>query len=71
MVMNAEAGASVRMLRLPEVLQKVGGSRTWWYGLIRKGDAPEPVRYSPKHSVWPESDIDAWIAQRLKKAGRA
>lgn len=57
-----------RMLRLPAVLEKVGGSKTWWYGLVANGTAPAPIRYSPRHVVWPESAIDAWIAARVSAA---
>lgn len=58
------------MLRLPAVLDRVGGSKTWWYALVTKGDAPAPVRYSVRHVVWPEAAIDAWIAGRVASAGQ-
>lgn len=57
-----------RMLRLPEVLERVGGSKTWWYALIARGEAPEPIRYSLRHVVWHEAAIDAWIAGQVKAA---
>lgn len=59
-----------RNLRLPAVLEKVGGSKTWWYSLVATGRAPAPVRYSPRHVVWPEAVIDAWIAARIEEAAK-
>lgn len=59
-----------RMLRLPAVLEKVGGSKTWWYELMAAGEAPQPIRYSIRHVVWPEASINAWIAARVASAGQ-
>lgn len=59
------------MLRLPAVLEKVGGSKTWWYALVAKGEAPAPVRYSVRHVVWPEAAIDAWIAKCVATGSQA
>lgn len=59
-----------RMLRLPAVLEKVGGSKTWWYALVTKGEAPAPIRYSVRHVVWHEAAIDAWIEARVASAGQ-
>lgn len=67
-IVNAQQTTG-RMLRLPAVLRKVGGSKTWWYGLVATGKAPAPVRYSPRLVVWPEATIDAWIAARIEAAG--
>lgn len=58
-----------RNLRLPAVLELVGGSKTWWYGLVARGEAPTPVRYSARHVVWPESSVKDWIAKRNQGAG--
>jgi predicted DNA-binding transcriptional regulator AlpA len=58
------------MLRLPQVLARVGGSKTWWYDLIERGAAPAPIRYSPRHVVWPETVITAWQRQQIRTAQR-
>lgn len=53
-----------RLLRLPQVLDKVGTKRTPWLDLVRRGDAPKPVKIGRAVS-WDETEIDAWIAAKL------
>lgn len=57
--MNAQS--SIRLMRLPAVLEKVGLSKTEWYRLLKAGSAPAPVALSVRVRAWRESDIDAWI----------
>lgn len=41
-----------RLLRLPEVLQLVGVSRSTWYRWIEAGRAPRPVKFFSGGSCW-------------------
>ena len=48
-----------RLLRLPQVLERVGVSKsTWWKG-IRDGIFPRQVKITIRTSAWRESEIDA------------
>ena len=57
---------SVRLLRLPAVMDLTGMSRTTVYRLVGEKRFPQPVRLSdPKMSVWPSDKIDQWIQAQL------
>lgn len=46
-----------RCLRWPEVKSLVGVSRTTWWRLIKRGEAPAPHRLSANCVGWWEADI--------------
>jgi len=55
-----------RLLRLKQVVLKVGLSRSQIYKLIAKGLFPEQTKIGPKISVWPEHAIDQWISRQIE-----
>ena len=55
-----------RILRLPEVLQKVGLSRSSIYRMINNEEFPAPLRLSSNAIGWFESDVNEWIKSRSK-----
>ena len=57
--------ASTRLLRLKQVVLKVGLSRSQIYKLIAKGLFPEQTKIGSKISVWPEHAIDQWINHQV------
>jgi|MTBAKSStandDraft_2_1061841.scaffolds.fasta_scaffold07377_4 prophage regulatory protein len=59
-----------RLIRLPEVIIRVGLSRSTLYARIKAGTFPAPVKLGEKSVAFLESDIDAWIRDRLAEAGR-
>jgi prophage regulatory protein len=60
-----------RLIRLPEVLRSVGLSRSEWYRLISLQRAPPPVPLGEKSRAWVESEIQAWIAERIAAREKA
>ncbi len=58
----------VRLLRLPDVLRRVGLSRSTVYALAADGRFPAPVRLSPRTSAWRSDDVQAWIDSRQPTA---
>lgn len=54
-----------RLLRLREVLSRVGVSRSTLYAWIAAGTFVAPVRLTEKLSAWPESAVADWIEQRI------
>lgn len=50
-----------RILRLPEVKQTVGLSRSNIYGKLAEGTFPQPVKLGPRAVGWYESDIAEWV----------
>ena len=63
-----ETKAKRRFIRLPEVVKKVGMSRSTIYRRMEEGAFPQSIKLSPKVSVWIESDIDKWMEERIAEA---
>ena len=59
--MNAKVD---RLLRLPEVLQLTGLSRSTLYRKVKEGDFPCPVKLGKRAVGWRESEVIAWINAR-------
>ena len=51
-----------RLLRLRQVCDQVGLGPTRIYALIKEGKFPKPVHPYGSVSRWPESAVQAWIA---------
>jgi len=60
-----------RFLRLPDVKQAVGYSRSAIYEKIKTGEFPKPYALGPRAVGWNSEDIDAWISSRILAAGGA
>ena len=58
-----------RLLRLKEVEQMVGLSRTSIYRLMDSGDFPHPIRVGPRAVRWRLRDIEEWISERPLAVG--
>ncbi|MEL7217873.1 MAG: AlpA family transcriptional regulator [Pseudomonadota bacterium] len=50
-----------RLLRLPEVMERVGLRRTAIYQRMREGRFPPSRSLGPRCTVWVESEIDDWV----------
>ena len=63
---------SLRLFRLPAVLEKTGLKKTKTYDLIKQGQFPSPIPLSEdgRAVAWSSDDIDDWIESRIKAAGR-
>ena len=59
-----------RFLRLPEVKQRVGLSRSSIYLRITQGTFVTPIRLGPNSVAWLEEDIDRWMAERMAGADK-
>ena len=57
-----------RFLRLPEVINRTGLSRSSVYLRVNQGRFPKPVHLGPKKIVWPESWISHWIEEQIRAA---
>jgi prophage regulatory protein len=54
----------MKILRMPQVLEKLGISRSPFLKMIGRGEFPKPVKVGPKLNGWPEHEVDAWIQNR-------
>lgn len=53
----------MKLIRLPEVLKRVGLKKTAIYNLISEDEFPRPVKLGAA-SAWVEAEVDQWIAER-------
>jgi prophage regulatory protein len=54
-----------RLIKLPEVIKKVGLGKTEIYQRISEGTFPKQVSLGGRSVAWVESEIDAWIEKRI------
>jgi prophage regulatory protein len=54
------------ILRLPAVMANIGLSRSSIYLRVAEGTFPKPVSLGARAVGWLESDIQAWLRQRVE-----
>ena len=54
------------ILRLPQVMERTGLSRSTIYLRISEGCFPQPISLGPRTVGWIEEEIDSWIEERVK-----
>ncbi|HBY1836946.1 TPA: AlpA family transcriptional regulator [Klebsiella pneumoniae] len=57
---------SDRFLRLRQVEDKNGFGKSWIYRQIQLQQFPPSIRLNSRHVAWLESEVDAWIHQRIR-----
>jgi prophage regulatory protein len=60
-----------RLVRLPEVLSRVGLSRSSIYKLISDGSFPAAISIGPRSVAWLEDEVDQWIEQKIELRRRS
>ena len=55
-----------KILRLPEVKNRTGLSRSTVYAFIREKKFPSPIILGARSVGWLEHEIDVWIAARIE-----
>lgn len=60
---------TARLLRLPEVISRVGLKRSTLYEMIARGEFPKQIKLGPRASAWPEQSVESWILQRITAPG--
>jgi prophage regulatory protein len=56
---------STRLIRLPELLQRVPLSRSTIYLMASKGEFPAPVKIGPRAVAWSEASVDEWAKAKI------
>ena len=54
-----------RFLRLPEVLQITGMSKTFIYDRINDGTFPKQIQLGSRTVVWNEREVVQWMEDRM------
>ncbi|EFS8933761.1 AlpA family transcriptional regulator [Salmonella enterica] len=59
-----------RFIRLPEVMHLCGLSRSTIYDLISREAFPKQISLGGKNVAWAQSEITAWMADRIAERNR-
>ena len=65
---NNAAGAPMRVIRMPEVKQRIGLSRSKIYTLIASNDFPRKIHLGLRAIGFLSNEIDMWIEGRVLAA---
>lgn len=57
----------MKMIRLKDVIDKTGLSRSTIYRLVNQGDIPQPIKLTEKTSVWILSEVDEFLERKVKE----
>jgi predicted DNA-binding transcriptional regulator AlpA len=55
------------MLRARHIIARLAVSERTFYRFVERGHFPKGRRISDNVTAWPESVVDAWIADRLRE----
>lgn len=56
----------MKLLRLPQVLERVGLGRSRLYSLVKVGEFPRPVRLTQNVVAWVDTEVDEWINGKIQ-----
>jgi prophage regulatory protein len=59
-----------QLVRLPQVKQTVGYSRSEIYRLIALNRFPKPIRIGDRAVAWDSDEIQLWINDRIKASSQ-
>lgn len=59
---------NIRLLRLPEVMNKTGYGKAWIYRLINEGLFPPPIKIGSRAIAFVESEVDEWIVSAIVRS---
>lgn len=68
---HAPQSQADRFLRLPAVEQLVGIKRSTIYRQVAAAVFPKPIRLGPNTVAWRESEIHAWMAEKVTASTEA
>ncbi len=58
----------IRFLRLPEVMERTGLSRSTIYVRVAAGRFPRPVALGGRAVGWIEAEVDEWVRERIAES---
>ena len=60
-----------KLIKLPEVLDRVADSKSEWYRKMDNGTAPLSVSLGPNSVAWYDDEIDKYVETRPRRSRRA
>jgi prophage regulatory protein len=71
MTAAAPAPEPLSLLRLPDVIARVGLRKTALYDMVKAGTFPAPIRWGRRAVFWPSDRVENWIRERIAEADAA
>ena len=68
-MINETANKPAKLLRMVDVRERTGLSRSFIYELVKKGTFPRPFKLATRASVWVESEVNEWIENKIANRG--
>lgn len=59
------SASPLRVIRLPEVKQRTGLSRSSIYRLMSEASFPQSCKLGERIIAWVEADIERWLAEKI------
>jgi prophage regulatory protein len=56
------------MMRLPQVKEMTGLSRSTIYNWLTAGKFPAPVKLGPRSVAWVRQEIELWVQTRISES---
>lgn len=66
----SEPKQPLRILRLPDVIDRVGLKRAAIYQYVDRGLFPKQINLGPRAVGWLEHEVDAWVLARIEVTRR-
>ncbi|CAH2902088.1 MAG: hypothetical protein PCALPYG88_5742 [uncultured Paraburkholderia sp.] len=60
-----------QVMRMKDVVKKIGLCRATIYSMISRGEFPRPIRIGERATGWRESELEAWLARRSAEREQA
>lgn len=67
---NHQPQSSIRILRLPDVMKRVGLCRASIYAHMTSGTFPRSISLGARAVGWLEHEVDAWLAAKIQARGK-
>lgn len=62
---------NLKLLRKPQVLEKIGVSAATLWRMCKVGMFPKPIKVGINSVAWIEQEIDDWIADKVSERDRS
>jgi prophage regulatory protein len=59
---------TMRAMRLKEVINTTGLSRSSIYAYMAKGGFPKPIQLGPRAVAWVEEEVQGWLMERISQS---
>lgn len=54
-----------KLIRLPDVLNRINCSRSWLYDAVKRNLFPKPIRWGARGVAWIEDEVEGWLENKI------